>query len=133
MNSQDKIKFVTVIVYIIFSVTLIFSGYFIGVTKQESPSIFEEKLAFLASLVEILNNRTLQLEQSIDNYLWTQASTDSEDRFVSQVVRKNDTIWSIASRFQNPPSGQFIAEIIDINKLQPENLQVGQTILIPIR
>jgi LysM repeat protein len=47
-------------------------------------------------------------------------------------IKANDTIWGIANRFQTPPSQQFINQIIEINKVDPYRLRIGQDLLIPL-
>ncbi len=47
---------------------------------------------------------------------------------------RGDNIWMLARRFEEPPSPQFVQEILRLNDIQdPRRLQIGQTVLIPVR
>lgn len=47
-------------------------------------------------------------------------------------VKRSESIWTIANRFQSPPSQEFIARIIELNQVDPYRLQIGQDLLIPL-
>ncbi len=50
----------------------------------------------------------------------------------TQIVQRGDSVWSIARRFQNPPSAAFIHAILELNNIQdPLLLRVGTSIIIP--
>ncbi|NLM42178.1 MAG: LysM peptidoglycan-binding domain-containing protein [Firmicutes bacterium] len=48
-------------------------------------------------------------------------------------IKRHDTIWAIANRFQAPPSQTFINDIIDLNDVDPYRLRIGQDLLVPLR
>lgn len=47
-------------------------------------------------------------------------------------VEPNDTVWSIARRFQMPVTSEFVNQIIGYNQITPSSLQVGTKIMIPL-
>lgn len=47
-------------------------------------------------------------------------------------VQDQESIWSIANRYQSPPSQAFIDEIMNLNDINPYQLRVGQKLLIPL-
>lgn len=51
---------------------------------------------------------------------------------VPLIVQKNDTIWGLASRFQSPPSSEFMAEIMAINGITSTTLTIGQKLFVPL-
>lgn len=71
---------------------------------------------FIARLVEL----TAPLEEQ------------SERSEVAVTVQRGDSIWALASRFENPPSQELIDRIIEYNKItDPTKLRIGQVIVIP--
>ncbi|HHT35871.1 MAG: LysM peptidoglycan-binding domain-containing protein [Candidatus Wallacebacter cryptica] len=56
----------------------------------------------------------------------------SERSEVAVTVQRGDSIWALASRFENPPSQELIDRIIEYNKItDPTKLRIGQVIVIP--
>lgn len=76
-----------------------------------------------------LVSRVEGLEAKLDNGLGQQRKQNGD---VYITVKKGDSIWSLASRFNNPPDKAMIDRIIEYNKItDPTQLKIGQVIVIP--
>ncbi|NMB38680.1 MAG: LysM peptidoglycan-binding domain-containing protein [Firmicutes bacterium] len=76
-----------------------------------------------------LVGRVEVLEDKLENGLGQQRIQNGD---VHITVKKGDSIWSLASRFKNPPDTTMIDRIIEYNKIiDPTQLKVGQVIVIP--
>jgi len=59
-------------------------------------------------------------------------SIPSSSGVTTVTVRKGDTIWELASQYENPPSKALIDRIMEYNMISdPTKLQIGQKIIIP--
>jgi len=62
-------------------------------------------------------------------------SKDFDVKYVSVLVRENDTLWNLSQEFINPnfySMDEFIDYIIKINGLSSEKIYIGQRITIPV-
>lgn len=84
----------------------------------------EEKHAIVISAIADLEQR-LNLSPNM-------ANTQRQNNLISLTVKRGDTIWELASQFEDPPSKGFIDRIMEYNMISdPTRLQVGQKIIIP--
>lgn len=57
---------------------------------------------------------------------------DSDVTLVRVFVERGDSIWSLASQYENPPDNQLIKDIMELNDISdPKRLHVGQELAIP--
>jgi len=59
---------------------------------------------------------------------------DSSANFQSILIEEGDTLWSIASRYEEShlTKAEFIAWIEEYNEVRADALQPGETIVIPV-
>lgn len=78
----------------------------------------EQNYAEIIRRIELLEGKFTQAE-SIDNDLVI-------------TVQQGDSIWALASRFENPPSMDLVSRIMEHNSIiDPTKLRVGQQLTIP--
>lgn len=142
------------------TVTLLVSGYLLGLTQlptvpeaeddsaetMEITKLFEQNTENLkqeiARLKEQIQRQDLllesilsQLQMPLEQPEQPQEQSDTREvplHVVPQIITRHDTIWTIAARFQYPPTSEFINQIIELNGVDPRKLQIGQEILIPL-
>ncbi len=90
----------------------------------------DAKYATIIDQMENMESRlTEQINIEIAQHLQLEQPTND---IVEITVQRGDSIWALASRFENPPSNDFIEQIVRENNLSdPSFLRIGQTIIIP--
>lgn len=138
------------------TVSLLISGYTLGVIQfplettaetDKEELVFQTEIDFLEEQIKKQDQLLTQILAQL-NDLEPRIETVVEEVYVpvemlvevaqpapatiTQFVKRNDTIWTIAERFQKPPSLEYIQAIVDLNQVDPTKLQIGQAILIPL-
>lgn len=90
----------------------------------------DEKYALVISAIANLEH---QIENRIEQRFIVQPSNVQNGNDLTIItVRRGDTIWDLASQFENPPSRELIDRIMSYNMIMdPTKLQIGQKIVIP--
>ena len=104
---------------------------------QEQPEQFTKVMEAIAALQQSIAtafaNLGQQIDEKIDQKLAAKVNNPPNPAgFTTITVRRGDTIWELASQFEDPPSKAFIERILEYNMItDPTKLQVGQKIIIP--
>lgn len=108
---------------------------------QEAVQAQPEQVAGILDVISALQQSVLsaidEMEQKI-SHRFDQQFVSRIDSILSSsgvttvTVRKGDTIWELASQYENPPSKALIDRIMEYNMISdPTKLQIGQKIIIP--
>ncbi len=100
-----------------------------GRTNDEILGLVAVLRSDIENFQKDLGNRIDALVDKVE-YTLVQPSAEGGDVWVT--VEKGDSIWSLASKYKNPPDKGMIDRIIEYNSIQdPTKLKVGQIVIIP--
>ena len=83
-------------------------------------------IAFMLIMAVMFSNSLLGMNN---------ASSMTEDKYISITVKAGDTLWNIASDHMAPENGDIrkaVFTLCRVNEITARELKAGQTILVPV-